>query len=61
MDMDSLQAALPNPQVPDAFLEAFSGYPTSLAQGQYLFSCAAALLLIAIYFRLHKLMHLATI
>jgi hypothetical protein len=51
MDMGSLQAALPNPQVPDAFLEAFSGYPTSLAQGQYLFSCAAALLLIAIYFR----------
>ncbi|KAF3322598.1 putative ADP-ribosylation factor GTPase-activating protein AGD14 isoform X2 [Carex littledalei] len=33
MDMGSLQAALPDPRVPDAFLEAVSGYSTSFTQG----------------------------
>ncbi|KAJ3699681.1 hypothetical protein LUZ61_003386 [Rhynchospora tenuis] len=33
MDMGSLQAALPDPHIPDAFLEAVAGYSSSFAQG----------------------------
>jgi hypothetical protein len=39
MDMGSLQAALPHPRIPDAFLEAISGCSTSFTQGHFLFLC----------------------